>query len=169
MNNPDSPNTNEEKGFKAQNIGGHLTYTAVSGDHNTTNVSVSGDVKVNEQTLSKLDPAFQSSITDFTNKLSEKLKEHKEITQEQINVITENTNKLAKEIEGINVGKEIEDEGKKEDITTRLTNLVEAIVEVAPAVAEYIASVSPLAPVSKSIGKSVEYVSNLIKRKLVKK
>ena len=52
---------------------------------------------------------------------------------------------------------EVEDKYKKDDIQYKLRNLAEAIVDIAPYAAEKIASMTPLAPISESIGKSVEY------------
>jgi hypothetical protein len=168
MNNTDSSNTSTDKGFNVKNVGGHFTYTSVSGNSNTTNVSVSGNIQINKQILSKLDPQFSDSIKDFSKEINSKLKEQQGITEQQIQSISENINKLAKELEGVNADQKIEDEEKKEDIQYKLRNLAEAIVDIAPDAARQIASMTPLAPVSEAIGKGVEYVSNIIRRKLKK-
>jgi hypothetical protein len=168
MNNPDSSNTSTDKGFNVKNVGGHFTYTTVTGNSNTTNVSVSGDIQVNKQTLSKLDPPFGDSIEDFSKEINSKLKEQQGITEQQTQSISENIDKLAKELEGIKADQKIEDEDKKEDIQYKLRNLAEAIVDIAPDAARQIASMTPLAPISEAIGKGVGYVSDIIKRKLKK-
>jgi hypothetical protein len=166
LNTDGSSDASEDKNYEIKNVKGHVTITGVKGNSNTTNVTVTGDIKVNEDILSKLEPEFRTSITDLKNQLDSKLKEHGGFTQGQINVISETIDKLAKDIVGIKADGEIADEEKKDDIKTRLRNFVEALVDAAPDVAESIASVTPLAPVSKAIGKGVEYVSALIKKKL---
>jgi hypothetical protein len=168
MNNPDSSNTSTDKGFNVKDVGGHVIYTSVTGNSNTTNVSVSGDIQVNKQTLSKLDPPFRDSIEDFSNEINSKLKEQQGITEQQIQSISDNINKLAKELEGIKADEKIEDGEKKDDVQYKLRNLAEAIVDIAPDAARQIASITPLAPVSEAIGKGVGYVSDIIKRKLEK-
>jgi len=168
MSNPDSSNTATDKGFNVNNVGGHVTYTSVTGNSNTTNVSVSGDIQVNKQTLSNLDSQFRDSIENFSNQINSKLKEQQGITEQQIKTISENINKLAQELEDILADQKIEDEEKKEDIQYKLRNLAEAVVDIAPDAAEKIASMTPLAPVSEAIGKGVEYVSELMKKKLNK-
>ena len=161
MSSADSSNKSEDKGFNVKNVGGHVTYTSVSGNSNTTNVSVSGDIQVNKQTLSKLDPPFRDSIEDFSEEINSKLKEQQGITEQQIKSISENIDKLAKELEGVKADQKIEDEEKKEDIQYKLRNLAEAIVEIAPDVAEKIAEMTPLAPISETIGKGVGYCNDL--------
>jgi DNA-binding protein YbaB len=47
MNNPDSSNTSEDKDFNVGNVGGHVVYTPVKGDHNVTTVSVDENIKTN--------------------------------------------------------------------------------------------------------------------------
>jgi hypothetical protein len=81
-------------------------------------------------------------------------------------LIAETIDKLAKDVVGVKADGEITNEEKKDDIKTRLRNFVEVLVDAAPGVAESIASMTPLAPVSKAIGKGVGYVSGLIKKKL---
>jgi len=168
MSNPDSSNNSEDKGFRAENVSGNVIYNAVKGDHNVITVSVGENIKTDNKVISKLDPAFSKSITEFRDLLKEKLKD-KQATEEQIEELNKNIDKLAKELEGVKADQTIEDEDKKDDIRTKLTNLAEAVVDIAPDVAEYVASVTQLAPVSKAIGRGIGYVSEQIKRKLLKK
>lgn len=164
MNNDNSDN-NKEPGIK--NVTGHVTITNVKGNSNTTNVSVSGDIKVEKNIVSNLEPEFQMSIIDFTELVKKEI-EGKTITAEKINSISERINELAKEFEGIKAGEEIPDEDKKDDIKSKLRNLADAFLALTPDIAEGIAQVTSLAPFSKAIGKGAEYFSNLIRRKLVK-
>ena len=57
---------------------------------------------------------------------------------------------------------------RKMILKSKLRNLADALLALAPDVAEKIAEVTPLAPLSKAIGKEVGYLSDLIKRKLPK-
>jgi hypothetical protein len=148
-------------------VTGHVTITNVKGNSNTTNVSVSGDIKVEKNILSKLDLEFQNSITDFTKLLKKEL-EGKTLTPEQISTVNNSINDVAKEFEGVKADEEIPDEDRKDDIKSKLRNLADALLALAPDVAEKIAELTPLAPFSKSIGKGVTYLSDLIKRKLTK-
>lgn len=168
MNNSNSSTNPEDKGFDVKDVGGNFTFTSVKGDHNITTVSVGENIKTDNKIVSKLDPTFVKSITEFRDLLKEKLKD-RYATEEQIEELNKSLDKLAKELEGVMAEKEIEDEDKKDDIKSKLTNLAEAIVDIAPDIAEYATSAIPLlAPVSKVIGKGVGYVSELIKRKLKK-
>jgi predicted ribosome quality control (RQC) complex YloA/Tae2 family protein len=168
MNNPDSSTNSEDKGFSAKDVSGNVTYTSTKGNHNVTTVSVGEKINTDIKTISNLDPEFSKSITKFRDLLKENLKD-KQATEEQIKKINENIDSLAKELEGIKANQTIEDEDEKDDIKTKLNNLADAIVDIAPDVAEYVASVTPLAPISKAIGKGVGYMSDLIKRKILKK
>jgi molecular chaperone GrpE (heat shock protein) len=163
----DNDNSNNNKGPDIQNVKGHVTYTKVEGNSNTTNVSVSGDIKVEEDIVSNLDPEFQKSIADFTELLKKEF-EGRTATAEQISSLNDRINELAKEFESIRKGQEITDEEKKDDIKSKLRNLADALLALAPDVAEKVAQVTPLAPFSASIGKGVGYLSDLIKRKLPK-
>jgi hypothetical protein len=162
------PNSSQDKGYKIENVKGHVTITPITGNQNVTTVSVGENIKLDIKTISELDPAFNKSITEFKDLLKKQLKE-KQATEEQIEKLNKNFDELATELKGVKADQTIEDEGKKDDITTKVTNLVEAIVDIAPDAAEKIASMTPLAPVSKAIGRGVGYVSDLIKRKLKNK
>jgi SMC interacting uncharacterized protein involved in chromosome segregation len=165
MNNSNSSNPSEDKDFNVQNVGGNVTYTSVKGDHNVTTVSVGENIKTDNEIISKLDPAFSKSITEFRDLLKEQLKD-KQATEEQIQKLNKNIEKLAKELEGVKADQKIEDDDKKDNIKSKIINLVEVIVDIAPDVAEKIAEMTPLAPISEAIGKGVGYVSKQIKDKL---
>ena len=57
----------------------------------------------------------------------------------------------------------------EDDVKSMLRNLAEKVVDLMPDVAESIASVTPLAPFSKAIGKGASYFGDLIKKKLISK
>jgi len=158
---------NKGKGLNIKDVTGHVTITNVKGNSNTTNVSVSGDIKVEKNILSNLDPQFQKSMTDFTDLLKKEL-EGREVAVEQVTLLNNRINELAKDFEGVKPDEEIRDEDKKDDIKSKLRNLADALLALAPDVAEKIAEVTPLAALSKPIGKGVGYLSDLIRRKLSK-
>lgn len=157
----------KDNGYNIKNVKGHVTITNVKGDHNITTVSVGEFIKTDNKVISRLNPEFGNSIEEFRDLLKEKLKD-RQATEEQVLELNKNIDKLAKELEGINADQIIEDEDKKDDIKSKLSNLAEAVVDIAPDVAECIASLTPLSPVSKAIGKGIGYVSDLVKRKLKK-
>ena len=163
MSNPDSSNKSEDKGFSAENVGGNVIYNKVEGDYNVTTFSIGENIKTDNKIISKLDPEFSKSILEFKEQLKDK-----QATEEQIEELNKNIDKLAKELEGVKAGKEIEDKYKKDNIKSKLINLADAIGDLAPDVAEYIASITPLAPISKAIGEGTGYVAEWIKRKLKK-
>jgi hypothetical protein len=168
MDNSNPSNKSEDKDVNAQNIGGNFTYTTVTGDQNVTTVSVGEKINTDNKIISKLDPVFSNSITEFRDLLKEQLKE-KQGTEEQIKKINENIDNIAKELEGVKApDKKIEDEVKQKEIDVSLWNIVKVLVDVAPGAARQIASMTPLAPVSEAIGKGVGYLSELIKKKLPK-
>lgn len=164
MNNDNSGN---DKKAEIKNVKGHVTITTVGGNSNTTNVSVSGDIKVEKNILSNLDPEFQNSITGFTELLKQELK-GRAMAAEQINSLNNRINELAKEFEGVKADEEIPDEDKKDDIKSKLRNLADALLALAPDVGEKIAEVTPLAALSKPIGKGVGYLSDLLRKRLGK-
>lgn len=158
-------NYDNNKGSDIKNVAGHVTITNVKGNSNTTNVSVSGDIRVEKNILTNLDPEFQKAITDFTELLKKQL-EGRTATAEQISSLNNRINELAKEFEDVKKGQEIVDEDKKDEIKSKLRNLADALLALAPDVAEKIAQVTPLAPFSTAIGKGIGYLSDLIKKKL---
>lgn len=163
----DDKSSNSDKGYDIKDVSGHVTIASVTGNSNTTNVSVSGDIKADKNILSNLEPEFQKSITELGNSVKEALND-KQVTSEQMKLLTERVNELGKEFEGIKAGTKITDEDKKDDIKSKLINLADAVLALAPDVAEKIASVTPLAPFSKAIEKGTDYFSNLLRRKLQK-
>jgi hypothetical protein len=161
----DDKSSNTDKGYDIKHVSGHVTVTDVTGNNNTTNVSVSGDIKADKNILSNLEPEFQKSITELGNSVKEALND-KQVTAEEMKLLTERVNELGKEFEGVKPDATVVDEEKKDDIKSKLINLADAVLALAPDVAEKIASVTPLAPFSKVIEKGADYFSNLIRRKL---
>jgi hypothetical protein len=152
-------------------VKGHTTTVDVTGDENQTITSVtgSGDIAINANLLSTIDPQFKKAIVEFNNLVSSEIKQKGvSISQDQQKSIEEEVNKLAKEVKGIKADEEAKvDEDKKDSIRTRLHNIAEKIIDSVPSVAESLASFTPLAPFGKAIGKGVGYFSDLLKKKLL--
>ena len=92
-----------------------------------------------------------------------------QLSEEQKKSISQSIGKLAKEYQSIKPDEEIKDEDKKDDVKSKLISLAEKVVNLMPDITESIASVTPLAPFSKAIGKGASYFGDLIKKKLINK
>ena len=144
------------------NVGGDVVGVGVSGSGNI----IGKNMTVNQTTYNKLEPEFRSSLQEFLallNQYSGQLKE------DQKRSLQQSIDALAKEAEGLKPDEVITDEGKVDEIKSKQISLAEKIVEYVPQVAESIASVTPLAPFSKVIGKGAGYFAEWIRRKLSSK
>ena len=52
-NNSDSSNNSEDKGFRAKNVSGNVTYTSTKGNHNIVTVSVGEKINTDSKVRSK--------------------------------------------------------------------------------------------------------------------
>ena len=157
--------TDNTSDLSFSNITGHVTLTNVEGNNNQVSNNISGDIKVDSKTLEKIDPVFQESIKDFTDKLGALLKD-KDVPKQKADAIKTNLSGLAKEVEDVKPNEELPDNERKEGIIKNLKDLAYNIASLSPQVAETVASMTPLAPFSKPIGKAVNYVTQLIQHKL---
>jgi len=112
---------------------------------------VAKNISVNQSTYNQLEPEFKNSLEEFLGLINSK---SGQLTEEQRESLKESVDALAKEAEDLKPGEVVKDEGKIDDIKSKQINLAEKIVDYLPQVAESIASATPLAPFSKSIGKS---------------
>jgi len=145
-----------------ERTGGDVVGIGVTGSGNI----IGKEITINKTTYNKLEPEFRSSLRDFLaliNRYSEKLSE------EQRKSLKESLDGLAKVVEGLKAGQVVKDDETKDEIKSKQITLAEKIVEYLPQVAELIASVTPLAPISKVIGEGTEYFAEWIRRKLTKK
>ena len=78
----------------------------------------------------------------------------------------ENVKKLVKEVKDVNPGEVLQDEDKVDSIKSYLINIADKIVELSPDVAQSIASMILLAPVSTVIGKGAGFIAERLKKKL---
>jgi DNA-directed RNA polymerase subunit F len=138
----------------------------IKGDANVIgkNISITGDIGVNKEKYINLNSEFKTSLDTFLLILNKK---SAQLSEEQKKSIEEILDKLTKEAQGVNTDEAIKDEDKKDNIKSELIDLAEKIVDVMPDIAESIASVSPLTPFSKAIGKGASYFSELIKKKML--
>jgi hypothetical protein len=142
-------------------VGGDIVGVGVSGSGNI----IGKNMTVSQATYNKLEPEFRSSLEDFLallNQYSGQLKE------DQKKSLQQSVDALAKEAEGLKPNEVITDEEKVDEIKSKQISLAEKIVEYMPQAAESIASVTPLAPFSKVIGKGTGYFAEWIRRKLGK-
>lgn len=147
---------------------GDVIGVGIKGDANVVgkNISIGGGINVNKNKYENLEPEFKSSLDEF---LAEVNKKSGQLSDEQRKSISEIIDKIAKEYQSVKPGEEIQDEDKKDEIKSKQISLAEKIVDLMPDVAESIASVTPLAPFSKAIGKGATYFGDLIKKKLINK
>ncbi len=158
-------NTNSLPNISFSNITGHVTFTPITGDTNEVTNYVSGDIKLDNKTLEKVDPVFQDSIKDFIGKLDALLKD-KEVPKQKVHAIKTNLANLTNESQGVNPNEELKNPEKKDGIIKNLKDLAYNVAGLSPQVAETIASMTPLALFSKPIGKATNYVAQLIQYKL---
>lgn len=141
------------------NVGGDVVGIGVSGSGNI----IGKNMIVSQTTYNKLEPEFRNSLEDFLallNQYSGQLKE------DQKRSLQQSVDALAKEAEGLEPDDVVTEEGKIDEIKSKQIGLAERIVEFMPQAAESIASVTPLAPFSKIIGKGTGYFAEWIRRKL---
>jgi hypothetical protein len=92
-----------------------------------------------------------------------------QLTEDRKRSLKDSIDALAKEAEGLKSGEVVTDEGTVDEIKSKQISLAEKVVEYLPQVAESIASVTPLAPFSKVLGKGTGYFAEWIRRKLSSK
>ena len=128
------------------NVGGDVLGVGVSGSGNI----IGKNMTVNQTIYNKLEPEFRNSVQDFLSLLNQY---SGRLTENQKTTLQQSVDALAKEAEGLKPDEVVTDEGKVDEIKSKQISLAEKIVEYVPQVAESIASVTPLAPFSKVIGK----------------
>jgi hypothetical protein len=144
------------------NIGGDAIGIGITGSDNIIGKSFT----INQDSYNKLEPEFRDSLDDLLALID---KHGKALTNEQKESLAESIDGLTKVTKGLKADQIITDEEKKDEIKSKQITLAEKIVDYLPEVAETIASLTPLAPFSKVIGKGTGYFAEWIKRKLTKK
>jgi SMC interacting uncharacterized protein involved in chromosome segregation len=125
----------------------------------------SGTINASEQQLAKIPNEYAESLRAFSEKINNQL-QGSQVPEEQVESLKQSINKLAKELEDIKPGKEQEiDEEKRVDVEAKTTGVIQRVLNVLPQVAENAATFTPLAPISKLIGKGVQEIINAIQRR----
>jgi hypothetical protein len=155
---------------KVTNISGNsgdVIGVGVSGDGNIIGkkITIGGSININKNILDDTDPKFKNSIDEFEKIINEKLKDIT-VPQDSKKTLQENVEKLAKEVKDVKPDQVIKDEDKVDSIKSYMINIADKIVELSPDIAESIASITPLAPFSKVIGKGTSFIAERIKKKL---
>jgi hypothetical protein len=147
---------------------GDVVGVGIKGDGNITgkNITMGGSININKNNcLSDLDPQFKDSIKEFEKAIGEKLM-GVPVPGDIKKSLQENIEKLATEVKGVKPDQVILDENKIDSIRSYLVTISDKIFDVSPSVAESIASVTPLAPFSKAIGKGVGFIAERLQKKL---
>ena len=161
---------NNDEYNKGINISGNTGDTigvGISGDGNIIgkNITIGGDININKNILNCIDPQFKNSIEEFEKLINENFKVIP-VPQDGKNYLQENVEKLAQEVKDVNPDQTLQNEDKVDSIKSYLVNIADKIVELSPDIAESVASMTPLSPFSKVIGKGVGYIAERIKKKL---
>jgi hypothetical protein len=155
---------------KEINISGNTGDTigvGISGDGNIIgkNITIGGSIIVNKNVLKSIDPQFKNSIEEFEKLINEKFKVIS-VPQDGKKYLQESIEKLSQEVKDVNPDQVLQNEDKVDSIKSYLVSIADKIVELSPDIAESVASMSPLSPFSKVIGKGIGFIADRIKKKL---
>jgi len=124
----------------------------------------SGTINVSEQQLARIQgKEYAQSLRDFADNINKQLKDHK-IPEDQIKSINQSISELAKEVEDIIPGSEI-DYVRQTNIEGKTGSVIQKVLNVLPQAAETAATFTPLAPFSKLIGKGMQELVNVIQNR----
>lgn len=155
----------DNKGIHISNVQGEVSGVNLGGSGNIVGKNIvvgSGTINVNEQQLTKIPNEYAQSLRDFSEALSSQLK-NRQIPEEQVKSINQSLNELAKVIEDIKPGTEREiDYEKQKIIEAKTGGLIQRVLNVLPQAAETASTFTPLAPLSKLIGRGVQEVVSAI-------
>ena len=149
---------------------GDVIGVGIRGDGNIAgkNITVGGSINTNKNnSLSDLDPFSKDSIKEFDITINEILK-GVPFPEDIKKSLQENIEKLAKEVKDVKPDGIIQDENKIDSIKSYLVTISDKIFEISPSVAESVASITPLAPFSKAIGKGVGFIAERLQKKLLR-
>ncbi len=156
-----------DRGIDISGNSGDVIGVGISGDGNIIgkNITIGGSININKNILDNTDPQFKNSIEEFEKIINEKLKGIP-VPEDSKKSLQENVEKLAKEVKDVKPDQVLQDEDKVDSIKSYMINIADKIVELSPDIAESIASITPLAPFSKVIGKGTGFIADRIKKKL---
>ena len=158
---------NYDRSIDISGNSGDIIGVGISGDGNIIgkNITIGGSININKSILNNTDPQFKNSIEEFEKIINEKLKDIP-VPEDSKKALQENVEKLAKEVKDVKPDQVLQDEDRVDSIKSYLVNIADKIVELSPDIAESIASMTPLAPFSKVIGKGTSFIAERIKKKL---
>jgi hypothetical protein len=123
----------------------------------------SGTINVSKQELANIsDNEYKKALQNFSESINQQIKGF-QIPEAQIKDINNSLNDLAKEVTDVKPGKEQEiDYAKQTQIESKTATVIQRVLNVLPQAAETAATFTPLAPLSKLIGKGVEQIVDAI-------
>jgi hypothetical protein len=150
-----------------ENTGRDVFGVGVSGSGHTIGKNIvigSGTINATETHLQKIPNEYAQALKEFSENINQQLKGQK-IPEEEVKAINNNMNELAKEVEDVKPGKEVEiDYVKQTQVESKTASLIQKVLTVLPEAAETAATFTPLAPFSKIIGKGVQGIVDAIKK-----
>ena len=154
-------------GINISGNSGDIIGVGISGDGNIIgkNITIGDSIIINKNVLNSIDPQFNNSIEKFEKIINEKFNDI-QVPQEGKRYLQENVEKLAQEVTDVKPDSLSQDEDKIDSIKSYLVNISDKIVELSPDIAESVASMTPLSPFSKVIGKGVGFIAERIKKRL---
>ena len=165
-----SPSMENEKGdIHISTVQGNVSGIISGGTGNIAGKYVvvgSGTINVSEQQLARIqNNDYAQSLRDFSENINKQLKD-RQIPEEQIKSINQSMDELAKEVEDIQPGKDQEiDYVKQTNVEAKTASVIQKVLNVLPQVPETAVTFTPLAPISKLIGKGVQEIVNAINRR----
>jgi hypothetical protein len=158
----------ESQGINISGTHGDVFGVGVSGSGNIIGKNIvigSGTINVNETQLQKIPNEYAQALKEFSETVNQQLK-GRQIPEEEVKSINETMNGLAKEVEDVKPGKEVEiDYVKQTQVESKTASLIQKVLTVLPEAAETAATFTPLAPFSKIIGKGTQQIVDAIARR----
>lgn len=122
--------------------------------------SVRGSVNINTNALAEMPSEYAKSLQEFTNRLNDQIKKQN-ISQEQAKPVQDSLDELVKEVQGTKPNEALS-YVKKTNVESKLANVIQNVTNLLPKAAETISLFTPLAPLSKLIGKGVDSIVKAI-------
>jgi hypothetical protein len=139
----------------------------VSGSYNTIGKNIiigDGTINVSETKLQKLPNEYAQALREFSSSINEQLN-GRQIQEDNVKLINNNIDELAKEVENVKPGEEEKvDYVKKLQIEGKTASIIQRILEVLPEGVETAATFTPLAPFSKIIGKTIKNIVDAVSK-----
>jgi uncharacterized membrane protein YgaE (UPF0421/DUF939 family) len=152
----------EEK-IRISGIKGDVVVGTGTGNIVGKNVSITGNVTISNEQLSRMPNEYAKSLEAFVRSLNEQLKKH-QVPPEKVEPAKQAIQELAKEVE--DVRSDQVSTIKRKQLNTRVSTVIDNVVRILPKAAETIAAFTPLSPFSKLIGEGVEQLAKVIQKEV---